>query len=110
MKDMRLFEGLTTEQVSDKTERSDAPLNSQSECGTKERQSNRQHCGLLLRSYYVISLQEADSHFHEEPEFAAEQLHINQGADQIILFHMSTFGPGNEDRRSDSGHVKATLL
>ena len=105
MKDVRPFEGIITRQVSD--ELSDQTHFSilNGNAGLKEA-SNKQRCG----SYYVILLQEAESHFHEVREFATEQFHIYQGADQIIQFHMSTFGPGGEDRRSDPGHVKATLL
>ena len=58
----------------------------------------------------VIPLQEAQSQFHEIAEIAAEQFHISQGADQLIMFHKSTFELGErEDRRTDLGHVKAGL-
>ena len=60
----------------------------------------------VVCSNHEILLQEAESHFHEITEIAAEQFHFWQGADQLILFHKIPFEPGCEDRRGDPGHVK----
>ena len=48
----------------------------------------------MVGSYHVILLKGAESHSHEITEIAAEQFHIYQGADQLILVHKSTFEPG----------------
>ena len=80
MNDIRPYEGIIAEQLgerlSDQTRLSIFEL----ECRTEE-----------VGSHHVILLQEAESHFHEIAETAAEHVHLDQDADQVILFHRHTF-------------------
>ena len=42
----------------------------------------------------MILLHEAESHFHEITEIAAEQCHIFRSADHLVLFHKNAFELG----------------
>ena len=42
----------------------------------------------------MILLQEAESHFHGITEIAAEQFHVYQGSNQLMMFHKNTFKSG----------------
>ena len=82
MKDIRPFERIIAEQVSDslrdKTRLSILSWNAGLRTG-KETHN-------VVGSYHVIPLQEAESHFLDNAEIAAEQFHIYQVADHLLVF------------------------
>ena len=86
MKDIRPFEGTKAEQASDRlrdhTRLSILNWNAGLQRGNV---TNR-----VVASHHVILLRDAESHFLEMAEIAAEQINIHHGADQLILFHRNT--------------------
>ena len=62
----------------------------------------------------MILLQEAETHFHEIAEAAAEQIHVYWGADEVIHFHKNTFAHDGqvyvrEDAQARKMYVHAHL-
>ena len=91
MKDIRPFEGIITEQVSEKvgdqTRLSILSWKAELEIGKVTN-------SVVVRPNRVVPIQEAESHSHEITGIAAEQFHIYEYADQLILLHNNTLAPG----------------
>ena len=47
----------------------------------------------MVRSFHVIMVQEAQTHYHEITTIAEHLFHIYQGAGQLILYDKNTFEP-----------------
>ena len=87
MKDIRPFEEIFVKQASDR-------LSDQTRLSIMSRNAGLKRGKVTNCVVDVVLLQEAESHFHEIAENAAEQFHMYHGADQLILFHNNTFDPG----------------
>ena len=89
MKDTRPFDGIvsakSSDELCDQTRLSILSLNA----GPKGGQVDNSVVG----SFHVILVQEAESHCREIVTRTEQQLHVYQGADQLILFHKNTFEP-----------------
>ena len=102
MKDMRPFEEIDSEKISELMGQRRA---SQSRAGTRDQreQSCKQRGGLTTR----FPLQQADSHFQMNERTAERQFHIYQGADQLILYHKNTLPGGVKNEEMTPGHITA---
>ena len=81
MKDIRPLEGIITGQVSDRL-RDQTRL---SILNWNAGLTRGQVTSSVVGSDHVILLQEAESHFQDIAEIAAEQFHIHRGADRLIF-------------------------
>ena len=82
MKEINPFEGVIAEQVIDRL--SDQTLLSILSWNAVLKRGKVTNS--VVGSYHVTVLLETESHFHEIAETAAEQVHMYQGADQLIMF------------------------
>ena len=89
--DKRPFEGLITEQASDRQmDQTRLSFFLSWNAGMKRGKMTN----VAVGSYHVIRLQAADSHLDEVTKIATEQFHVYHGADQLILPRKNMFEPG----------------
>ena len=90
MADMRPFEGMISEQESDRLKDQTGLSVLSWNAGLRRGKVTTS----LVGSFHVILLQEAVSHLDEATKIDPEQFHVYHGADQLILSYKNTFDLG----------------